>query len=310
MNTYIKPEVFQTNISLNSHVQAEKFRRYQLQTAKAKQVYLNTLAVSAANSYLNLIGWSTNLSQSDSHNPVSQTMMNTADLYVPGYGRLECRPMLAGEDTVIVPPEVWSARIGYLVVMLEPDLKSAEILGFVRQIDRIELPICELESLGKFPTYLSQQKRSEPPLVAGVSSWIDGALNYGWQQLEELFSSFVILNFRSKQQLSQLPTSSASRVKLIKLGKDSKHTIALILNIQPSSDLEFNISISVSNYLQDLHLPEGLELIIVDSSSHPVMIAQANKTETIEFCFSAELQEHFTIEISLDEQLIIEKFII
>ena len=311
MNTYIKSEIFQTNISLTSHVQAEKFRRYQSQTIKAKQVYLNTLAVFAANSYLNMIGWSSNLSGGDSWNPICQTMMNTADLYIPDYGKLECRPMLAGEDTVIVPPEVWSARIGYLIVRLEPDLKSAEIIGFARQIGQTKLPICELESLSEFPNYLSQQKRSEPSNVTKISSWIDGALNYGWQKLEELFSDSVILNFRSKQKLTQLPIfPAANRVKLIKLGKDSKHTIALILNIQPSGDREFDVSISVSNYLQDLYLPEGLELIIVDRYSHPVMIAQANQTETIEFRFSAELQEHFTVEISLDEQLIVENFIV
>lgn len=312
MNTNTRSEIFQTNISLTAHVQAETFRCYQSQGAKAKQVYLNTLAVFVANSYLNTIGWSANLAQSDSWNPTSQTMMDVADLEVPGYGKLECRHTFAGAKTVAVPPEVWSGRIGYLIVTFDRSLKKASIQGFARQINRLELPIEQLESLEGFPGYLSQQRRAEPPLTAVLSSWVQGSLSYGWQKLEELFPPTAIMSFRSKQELAQLPTSSAfeSRVKLIELGASPEQTIALILKIEPLGDREFEVSIKVSNYQYDRYLPEGLEVVIVDRQSHPVMIAQANQTETIEFCFSGELQENFTVEISLQEQLVVENFII
>jgi len=307
----IQPEIFQTHISFSAHVQAEKFRRYQSQAIKAKQVYLNTLAVYVVNSYLNLIGWSTNLSHSDSWNPISQTMMNVADLQIPGYGKLECRPILIGQDTVTVPPEVCSDRIGYLIVMLDLDLQNAQLVGFARQVDLLELPIAQLESLSKFPTYLSQQKRAESSVTADLNEWMKGALNSNWQQLEELFAPTVVLKFRSKQELAQSPASLSpeSRVKLVELGTPPQ-TIALILGIQPLGDREFNVSIKVSNYQCGQYLPEGLELVIVDCQSHPVMIAQANQTETVEFCFSGELQEKFTVEISLESQLVVEKFAI
>jgi len=305
-------ETFATNISSTAHVQAETFRRYQSHGIKAEQVYLNTLAVYVANSYLNLIGWSTNLSESDSWNPILQTMLNVADLKIPGYGKLECRPVFAEEETVIVPPEVWSARIGYIVIMLDRDLKKAKIVGFARQVKRRELPIEQLEAMDKFPTYLSQTKRMETPQTAELSSWMQGKIDYGWQKLGELFSPGLVMNFRSKQELAQLPTSSTSqsRVKLVELGKNLEHTIALILDIKPLSEREFDVSIEVRNYQCDRYLPEGLELVIVDRQSHPVMIAQANQTETIEFCFSGELQESFAVEIWLQEQLIIENFVI
>ncbi|MEL6929059.1 MAG: DUF1822 family protein, partial [Cyanobacteria bacterium J06600_6] len=227
MNNNPKPERFQTNISLIAHVQAETFRCYQSQEIKGKQVYLNTLAVCAANSYLNLIGWSTSLSQSDSWNPISQTMMDVADLHIPGYGKLECRPVLAGDTAAIIPPEVWSGRIGYIVVMLERDLKQAYIEGFARQIDRLELPLAQLEPMDQFPTYLSQQKRAEPHFTTELSSWMKGGLSHGWQRLEELFSPTMVMSFRSKLELPQSPASSVSesRVKLIKLGANLEHTI-------------------------------------------------------------------------------------
>lgn len=323
MNTNAKSTVFQTHISWSAHIQAEKFRRYQSQGSKAKQVYLNTLAVSVANSYLNLLGWSTSLVQSDSWNPISQTMMNVADLQIPGYGKLECPVVLSGQSTVIVPPETWSGRIGYLVVMLDQALQTATILGFVPQVHQLELPLEQLESLSKFPTYLSQQKRLEPTTNTGLSAWMmrtldSEALDSDWQQLDQLFPPLRVMNFRNGQELAQLPSTStstsasasASRFKLVRLGQDAEYTIALILDLQPFNEKEFNVSVKVSNYQDEGYLPEGLELVIVDQASHSVMTAQANQTETIEFCFSGELEEDFAVEIALEEQFVVEHFTI
>ena len=312
MNTSAKYEEFHVNIPLTAHVQAEKFRRYQSVGSKAKQVYLNTLAVFVAKSYLNMIGWSADLQESECWNPIAQSMLNIADLQISGYGRIECRVVQSTQSAVIVPPEVWSERIGYLVIGLDEALETAKILGFARQIKQLEFPLAKLESLKEFPSYLSQQKRVAPVSTVGLSSWMRGALNYGWHSLDELFTPPVAMSFRSKQQLAEVPSAPASesRVKLAKLGKDNEHTIALILNIQPLSGKEFNVSVKVSNYQYDHYLPEGLELVIVDRHSHSVMLAQANETETIEFCFSGELQENFAVEISLDDEFVVENFTI
>ncbi len=309
-----KSEIFHINIPLFAHIQADKFRRYQSQGSKAKQVYLNTLAVSTVNSYLNSIGWSTSLEDSDSWNPIAQVMMDVADLQIPGYGKLECRVVLAGQTTVTIPAEVWSERIGYMVVMLDQSLKVATVLGFVTQVNQAELPLAQLESLEKFPTYLSQQKRAAPLQIASLSSWIAGALAQGWQQLDELFAPPIAMNFRSRQELAESPESppslEISRVKLVQLGQDVNQTIALILNIQPQSKSEYHVSVRVCNRKHDDYLPEGLELVIVDQINRPVMIAQASETETIEFFFSGELGEKFSVEVSLDEQSQVERFVI
>jgi hypothetical protein len=94
------------------------------------------------------------------------------------------------------------------------------------------------------------------------------------------------------------------------LGTDPEYTVALILNIQPQSKAEFDVSIAVCNHQFNNYLPEGLELVIVDQTNRPVMIAQANQTETIEFCFGGKLGENFSVEISLDEQFKVENFMI
>ncbi|MEM8722952.1 MAG: DUF1822 family protein [Cyanobacteria bacterium P01_G01_bin.39] len=309
-----KSELFQINIPLTAHIQAKKFCCYQRSISKARQVYFNTLAVAAANSYLNLIGWSSSLEQSDSWNPTVQMMMDIADLEIPSYGKLECRAVLSGQNQVIIPPEVWQHRIGYVVVMLDESLKQATLLGFMRQVKQTKIPLSQLESLDKFPTYLCQQKRSVPTQVPSLSSWMSGALAQGWQQLDELFTPQIAMNFRNKQKSIQ-PSSSidvpeVSKVKLIHLGRDLEQTIALMLDIQPQSKSEFKVSVGVCNHSYDNYLPEGLELVIADGTKRPVMIAQANETKTIEFIFSGELGEKFSIEVSWEGDLQIENFTI
>ena len=309
-----KFQMFSTIISLETHVIAERFCRYQCRASIAKQVYLNTLAVSTVNLYLNSIGWSTNLEDSDSWNPVLQTMMNVADLLIPSYGKLECRFVLKGDNTVTVPPEVWSERIGYVVVELDKSLRSATVLGFARRITQVILPLTSLESLADFPAYLSQQKRAEVTQPPTLNKWFNDERDLNWHQLEELLGSTSALNFRSPLNLANKTqnrlSSEVQGVKLIHFTQSNNIAIALILNIRSKSKQYFDISLTVCNSQTSQFLPKGLETIILDKDSFPVMIAQASETETIEFCFSGKLGEFFSIELALDEEIIVESFII
>lgn len=310
MDAYTLPELFQLNISAQAHIQAQNFCRYQSQANKAKQVYFNTLAVSIGRAYLNLIGWCTSLEGSDSWNPITQSIMNTADLYLPSYGRLECRAVLSGEQEVNFPPEVWSNRIGYLVIMLENSLQTAKIVGFLRQVGQQQVALTQIEPLADFPAYLSRQKKIETRTSTDLSSWISGTLTHGWQRLDKLFSSPAIV-FRTKQELASSTTNAAaSRVKLIDIGRDAQYTIAIVMQICSLSAREFNISLIVCSDRARRYLPEGLELAIIDRVGYPVMTARANHSETIEFCFSGERKENFALEISLADHSLVENFII
>lgn len=324
-----KLEIFPTVISLETRVKAQKFRAYQSQPSLGKQVYLNTLAVSAVNIYLHSIGWATNLAGSDSQNPVLQTMMDTADLQIPGYGKLECRYVMAGNDTANIPPEVWTERIGYIVVRLSLDLERADLLGFVSRVDRSTLSLDRLESLAEFPAYLSLQKRAAPLETVVISNWFTQQFDRGWHHLEELFAPTVALNFRSPQKLANSIDRLHPQINSVKLIRFAENVnIALVLNIQSPNNLfcdlnaankelesswrsqEYNISMTVCNsHVRNL-LPPGLELIIFDSDNRPVMIAQASENQNIEFCFSGKLGESFRVELALGEQVKVESFII
>ena len=301
------------NIPLRARIVAEQFCRHQPQGTKAQQVYLNTLAVFVTNYYLNLLGWETNLENSDSWNPICQTMMDVADLQIPNCGKLECRVVLNQQDKVIIPPEVWFGRIGYVVIRLDESLSQGTLLGFIPEIKQVEFPLKQLKSLAQFPAYLSQQKQVAPSPSVSLSRWLSGASNYGWYQLKEIFSYPKAESLRSPseiahQQLEKL-SPEVSRVKLVRL-ENISYDIALVLNIQPESNDELNISVTVCHSEQHHFLPEGLEVVILDEVMHPVMVAQANQTKTIEFCLNGKLSESFSVELSLDENTKVESFII
>ena len=134
-------------LAFSAHSIAQQFYSHQSNHCKAKQVYLNTLAVYAVNVYLQHLGFETDLSESASWDPLMQTLMDVADLEVKNYGKLECRPVLLGKEVVYFPAEVWSERIGYIAVQLNESLKEATLLGFAEKVDKSELPLSQLRSL-------------------------------------------------------------------------------------------------------------------------------------------------------------------
>ena len=96
----------------------------------------------------------------------------------------------------------------------------------------------------------------------------------------------------------------------MELGDPQNHHISLTLNVEPLAQGDFVISVKVCSTSNADYLPQGLELVVFDEGNKPVMCAQANETETIEFCFSGELGEHFGIEASLDDYIKVETFMI
>jgi hypothetical protein len=181
MNPEIEAWTFTVPLALEAHSQAEQFRRSQSEPHKAKQVYLNTLAVYAVNSYLQGRGFETDLDKSASYDPVMQMLMDTADLVVKNRGKLECRPVLPDADNLCIPAEVWEERIGYVAVQLHESLREATLLGFVEKVSRSELPLSRLRSLEALPGYLNKIK----PLV-NLSQWFENVFEAGWQAVEAL----------------------------------------------------------------------------------------------------------------------------
>ena len=169
---------FTIPLDRTAHEWAAKFASEQTSVAKGKQVYLNTLAVWAVRQYLS---WTCqldlDLSHGDSWQIELQSIMNVADLVIPGVGKLECLPVLPGVTEIQLEPLI-DDRIGYVMVQFSEDLDRVELLGFVSpwaleviSIDRIQ-DLAELLDL----IYLDR--------VNNLSKFLAGMLGIGWEPIE------------------------------------------------------------------------------------------------------------------------------
>ncbi len=301
MNYTIESSTFKVLLLPEAHSRAELFRRHQSNPQKAKQVYLNTLAVYAVKSYLQHLKFETDWSASDSWNPVMQTLMDVADLEVKARGFLECRPVLSDSPLCYVPPEVWSERIGYVVVQLNESLSEATLLGFVEKVTKKELSLSQLRSLEDLPRYLNQ---IEP--AVNLSQWFKNVFETGWQTLEALLgTNSPELAFRY-----HLRKKSVQRAKLIELERQGE-SVAMIVALTPKSEPEMVIVVEVQPQKGQTYLPLNMALMVLDEEGETVMEAQTrDQNKNIQLQFNGEPGDRFSIKVILGDVSVKEDFVI
>lgn len=301
-------------LTLKGHYAAQRFYQQHSDPQKAKQVYLNTLAIDAVRSYLGWLGIATDLQASDSWNPTIQALADVADLEIPGQGKLECRPVMPGTTICYVPPEVWSDRIGYVAVRLDADLQTATLLGFVPNVNTEELLLSQLQSIAALLDYLKPQK--QPELIKewiNLGQWVQGMFTDGWQAVEELFEPQPLLSFRSLELSSHSRQTSAltTRGKMLELVPHSdNHEVALLVGLMPSSSPQVDIWVKLCPTVGVSYLPEDLEIRILDEQGMVVMQAQSRQTDMLQLKFRGESGERFSIEIALNDISVVETFVI
>lgn len=171
---------------------ALKFAQEQSNQSKAKQVYLNTLAVQVVNSYLQMLDIPTTIKASYSWDSWGRIFADVADLVLTGIGHLECRYIRTGDLVCYIPPEVWSNRFGYVVVEINQTCEDAKIRGFLQQVTTTEINLKQLQPLEAFIEYYHQCSG------VGLRQWLEGIYTSQWQSMEELNSQrSTQLAFRS-----------------------------------------------------------------------------------------------------------------
>jgi hypothetical protein len=326
----IMPNLFQVPLTLSNRVRAEDFANQQSTRQKMQQVYQNTLAVSAVNTYLQCLGWVTSLETSDSWNPLMQALLDTADLAIPGYGKLECRVIFSPEQMMVIPEEVSSERIAYLAVSIDRSQKLARLLGFVTKISSSTIPIDYLQSMAEFPKYLEQIKLKS--VLPKLSNWLSGIVEAGWNNIDSLLTlqpelvrqiafSQSQLCFRmgilptsliSEELATEVLDTGVSRVKLWDLGtRENYSKIALVISLLPSETEELEISVKICPTNDRTYLPEGLVIKILDETQQAILQAQTKTTnENVEFFLSGKTGEYFSIQAIFNDEMKMESFII
>ncbi len=295
----LEPWTLTIGLGLEAHSQAEQFQRYHGDPLKAKQVYLNTLAVYAVNVYLQCREFETDLEKSASWDPVMQMLMDVADLEVKNRGKLECRPVLADAEAICVPAEVWAERIGYVAVQLSESLREATLLGFVEKVAKSELPLSQLRSLQEFPRYLNKIK----PLV-NLSQWFEDIFEAGWKAVEALIDlepTELAYNYR-------IP--NPRRCKLIELETPSQ-SVEMIVELTRKSAQEMDISVQVQPPKGQIYLPSNLQLMVLDEDGETVIDTRARgDNQNILLEFDGEPGDRFSVKVALGDVSVTEYFVV
>lgn len=302
---------FNAPLGTKAHRLAQQFCRKQSDRTKAKQVYLNTLAVSAVNFYLQCMGIETNWEGSLSYSPVFQSLMDVADLEIPKLGKLECRPILPQTNILTIPPETWSDRIAYLAVQLDSSLEQATLLGFTKIAPESgELPINQLHSLADFLEYLYQIRQSEPTTTrVNLSQWFDHVFTESWQSVEALLATQHNLAF-SFRSASRLGEADVKRAKLIDLGMQlANQSVALLVAIAPDVD-RMTILVQLHPTSAD-YLPPDIKLILLSDGSTLQEVESRTEDNYIQLKrFRVNPGECFDIQVAFGNVRVTESFTI
>lgn len=309
MNQISNLLTFTVPLSFEAHDLAQQFSRQQSNSQKAKQIYLNTLAVYAVDFYLRCLGFQTDVEQSDSRNPLYLKFMDVADLLIKQLGKLECRPVLPNAQICRIPPEVRSDRIAYIVVEMNQSLKQATLLGFMPTAIA-EIPLEQLRSLADFPEYLNsiqQATSSRNKNTINLKQWFDNIFEAGWQELEALLDLQKAMPAFSMRNAAEL---FVSRGKLINLASPQQAVI-LVVKLTQQQKKDINITVEVHSTSSQLFLPENLQVMVFNEKGTAVMQAIAGSTnQNIQFDFSGEPGEQFSIQTVLEKTSVTEDFVI
>mgnify|MGYP001794745398 CR=1 FL=1 len=301
-----QPDYLQIPLGKDAHQKAEEFAAEQDDLDKGKQVYLNTLAVYAVNNYLKWLSIETALYQSDSWNWSTRTFFDIADLMLPNVGRIECRPVLPGEEVVVLPQEVTQERIGYIAVRFNKQLDFVQILGFVPArpiINNSEIiEINRFESIDILIDIINRRK-----MKVNLCQWLEGIFNQDWESPELVLAGSFRSTATMTRQYQDSQTSSISRAKVVDVGRQ----IVLLMELTPTNSAVFDIRLRVYPAENTLHLPQDLQLTIFDESGVACMNTQAEiANDWMQLEFDCQHEEKFSVELKLGETSITEEFIV
>jgi Protein of unknown function (DUF1822) len=318
---------FQVPLTAQAYNFARQLSIRYLDSDKSRQIYLNALAVYAVNFYCQYLEVETDLEHSDSWNSLSHLLLDVADLEIKGVGKLECRPVLPEAKTVNIPPEVWTERIGYVVVEINEYSKSATLLGFVKEVTVEELPLSDLQTLADLiynlqpvAEVVEKSVTVAPPIEFGRESavvhlgqWLQNLFTSDWQSPDLILSPAYRSAIRPKIQEPNSQEVSVSRAKVIDLAIQlAFHKVALVIQLITQASGSVDIRLRVYPTGDAIYLPEGLQLVVLDSDGN---VLSENQARVADNWMQLELEEglpgeEFQVKLALDDVSIIENFIL
>lgn len=153
---------------------------------------------------------------------------------------------------------------------------------------------------------LYQQRLAEVKTsVTNLRQWLEGAVEAGWQLVEELITSRQAqMRYRFRGPLT------IERGRAIDLGIElGGQSVALVANVSPETETEIEIRLQVYPMNEETYLPPGLKLIIIDESGEEVLNVESRELDNaIQLTFSAEFGERFTAVVALGDVRVSQEF--
>ncbi len=295
-------------LAQSAYSTANQFAAEQVNSDKAERVRLNTLAVYLVNEYLNLMGITTNITGGDSWNPIMRMSADVADLEITGFGYLECIPCKHPQSSYTVPPEVWSNRIGYIVVQIDDSLREGTILGFASRVQNGV--ISQLDSWDNLLIHLDRltSRVTVKETLVNLSEWLEGLVTIGWETARELLSASennLAFSFRSTETEID---NSLRRGKRLDLGDFGR--VILLVELQDTESAEKIITVQVYPINRD-YLPEQIQLQLLDDSD--TVFATAISTDSdnyLQLQIHGASGERFKVEVLAGNSIVKENFMI
>ncbi|MBW4490633.1 MAG: DUF1822 family protein [Trichocoleus desertorum ATA4-8-CV12] len=305
---------FTVPLSFEAHSLAQQMRLQQFDQQRAKQVYLNQLAVYAVEFYLKCLGIEVDTAPINSRNPIYLQFMDVGNLWIKDFGQVECRPVLPEETVCYIPPETWSNRLAYIAVRVSQSLRQATLLGFT-DTATAEFFLDQLQPMENLPVYVEQIRHAASVVTQATSAgvnlrqWFDNLFEAGWQELETLLRPEALTPaFRVRSTVEH----SAQGGKVIRLTTQViQQSVILAMKLNPQSEGNINILVEVHPMSGQSYLPESLQMKVIDQHGTSVMQATAGDiNQNIQFDFNAEAGEQFGVELILGDANVIEEFVV
>lgn len=310
---------FTVPLPVDAHQQAERLRLQQSNLRKKKQVYLNTLAVYAVNAYLKAMGIQTDLNSSYSQDLTWIALFEVADLMIQGYGRVDCRPVLPGEDLVHILPETWDDQIGVIAVRLDEELRQATLIGFLPAALEVDVPLRGFNPLSDLLIHLEMLRQQEHAAqlilnqiaqrVTDLNAWVEGVWEAGWQSIQNLRQPHLKYAFRNTVSSS---TEQFAAGKLFNLSMQvTNHPLLLLVGVTPVENDKKRVLVRLCSASQEHPLAANLSIELISQSGQILnCVREQVETDYLQLLpFKVQSGNRFAIQITYGESSITETFV-
>ncbi|MEM8638572.1 MAG: DUF1822 family protein [Cyanobacteria bacterium P01_G01_bin.54] len=317
-------------VTAQAHHWAKTFAAPYTAAAKRQHIYLHTLALAVVNDYLQQLDIPTALEQSPWWQPESQLLDVAAELLIPDFGTVAGCPVLADIDRCELPP---GDHQGYIAVQFDAALVRATLVGYMAADAQNwrSLPLADFKDLSVFLAQLPEEATATQPIAAPqshpldrlleqfpnlldapavhtLSDWLTGAIADVWQPLDRQLTPYA-MPLAAARTAHQRSTATIERCKLLTLA-DAIEPIALVVMVNPQSLQTMEVTVELWAINEQQQLPDALEFQLLNESGVPVMQAQAQGGNHLQFIFRANSEDTFDVRVMLQAAQVIESFAI